>query len=695
MTTVQKTVNIELLLKDLVRSAMARAFPQLSPSLPDPLITTGKMTDYQCNNAMGLSKQLVQANPPIKMSPQAVGEEIKNYLQENDLIEKFEPTNKGFINVTIRDDWLANMAHEVLLSGINPPTVPTQRVLVDFSSPNVAKEMHVGHLRSTIIGECLCRLFEFCDFEVHRINHVGDWGTAFGMLILYLKRNYPNFVTNPPDISDLTDLYRASKVCFDEDPEFKEQARLEVVKLQAMEEDSLKAWKLICDVSRSEFSKVYERLGVRIKERGESFYNDLIPVVLKLCEEAGLIEESDGAKLIISKVKKNLNELDSKDMTRLAAQHLAQLSKDGQKHYHPNLLLAMKKCGILSGEPGQEVVILSKKEQKPWSTFDIRKDLDKLMTKLEPLYKGNLDPLFREVFEEKNLIDDDVIAVPRFSFPLMVMKSDGGYTYDTTDLACIYHRFVMEKCDRVIYCTDVGQYEHFLMVIQAGKDMNWLGNSTWDHAGFGLVTGVDGKKIKTRSGETAKLKDLLDEAVARSLSILNEREMSDRAQGHTKEEAERLSNIIGIGAVKYFDLKQTRVNDYAFNFEKMLDMSGNTAVYLLYQYARICSIKRKADVDIEKLKQTTKISITTRSERQLALQIFRFQSVILKTLEDLYPHHLTDFASELMSCFSDFFTNCRVINDPLQDSRLCLIELTRETLKKTLDILNIEVAEKI
>ncbi|CCW71064.1 unnamed protein product [Phytomonas sp. Hart1] len=695
MTSVLKTANIELLLKELVRGAMASAFPQLSAALPEPLITSGKVADYQCNNAMGLSKLLVQTNPPVKMTPQALGEELKKHLQENNLIEKFEPTPKGFINITIRNDWLVNRAHEVLISGIIPPEVPPQRVLVDFSSPNVAKEMHVGHLRSTIIGECLSRLFEFCNFDVLRINHVGDWGTAFGMLILYLKRNYPNYITNPPDISNLTDLYRASKVCFDEDQDFKEQARLEVVKLQAHEENSLKAWKLICDVSRNEFNKVYSRLGVRIEERGESFYNDLIPVVLKMLEEADLIEKNDGAKVIIGKVKKNLNELDSKDMTKLSAQHLAQMSKSGQKYYHPNLFLAMKKCGIFSGEPGHEVVVLSKKEQKPWSTFDIRKDLDKLMNKLEPLYKGNLDPLFREVFQEKGLIEGDSIIVPRFSFPIMAMKSDGGYTYDTTDLACIYHRLMVDKCNRVIYCTDVGQYEHFVMITQVAKDMHWMDNSTWDHAGFGLVTGEDGKKIKTRSGETAKLKDLLDEAVARSHLILKQREMTDRAQGHSEEDTERLSNIIGIGAVKYFDLKQTRVNDYAFNFEKMLDMSGNTAVYLLYQYARICSIKRKSNVDVEKLKQTAKISITHRSERQLLLQNFRFQSTILKTLEDLFPHHLTDFAAELMSCFSDFFTNCRVINDTLQESRLCLVELTCLTLKKMLDILNIEVTEKI
>jgi arginyl-tRNA synthetase len=686
------TVNAELALKEIIKATIAKAFPQVP--VPEPLITLGKVSEFQCNNAMGLAKLLSQQKPPVKMSPQMIGEELKKHLTENDIISDFEPTAKGFINVSIRKEWIAKTVSEVLRNGICPPMVEKQKVMVDFSSPNIAKEMHVGHLRSTIIGESICRLLEFCQHDVARINHVGDWGTAFGMLILYIKRNYPDYTTNPPDISDLTAFYRAAKKCFDDDQEFKEQARLEVVKLQALEEDSIKTWKFICDVSRKEFNEIYDRLGVTIEERGESFYNPLIPKVLALLEEAGQIEESDGAKLVISKEERPLDSLDSRDMTKLASQHLALTTRDGPS-YHPNLIAAMKKVGIMTGAEGEEVVVLSKKETKPWKKFDVRMDLDKLMAQLAPLYKKQLDPLFLEVFQSAGIVKGGNILVPRFTFPLMVVKSDGGFTYDTTDVTATYHRYVISGVNRVIYCTDVGQYEHFRMCLQTAKDMGWMEHGTWDHAGFGLVTGADGKKIKTRSGETAKLKDLMDEAVERSLVILKEREAGDRGQGHSEEEMKRLSSIIGIGAIKYFDLKQTRTGDYAFDYDKMLDMSGNTAVYLLYQYARMCSIKRKAGVSDEDLMKVSEISLDTPQEKNLALCALRFQAVILKTAEDLFPHHLADFAYELMSCFSDFFQNCRVIDDPLQNSRLCLVELTRVTLKKTLDILNIETADRI
>ncbi|KAG8340019.1 Arginyl tRNA synthetase N terminal domain [Trypanosoma vivax] len=684
--------NVELLLKDVVRRTIQVAFPSIS--VPDILITLGKVTDYQCNNAMGLAKLLSTAAPPIKMSPSLVGEELKKHLVSNEIIEMFEPTPQGFINITIKPLWISTSVSHVLREGIRPPSVPKQKVLVDFSSPNVAKEMHVGHLRSTIIGEAISRLFEFCQHEVHRINHIGDWGTAFGMLILYMKRQHPNFISEMPDIADLTKFYKEAKKCFDEDPDFKEQARLQVVKLQSLEDESIKAWKIICEISRKEFSLIYDRLGVRIEERGESFYNPLIPKVLKLLEDAGKLEDSEGAKIAMLKEKKLVSDLEVKDMAKLAVPHLVTVHRDGKVTFSCNMIRAMREVGVLSGEDGNEKLALSKKDSKPLTNFDARTDIDKLIPLLQPLYKKQLSPLFREAFEAAGVLEDDVITIPRFSFPLMLVKSDGGYTYDTTDITSMYHRFVMEKMDRVIYCTDVGQLEHFKMCAEVVKDMGWMDGATWSHAGFGLVMGADGKKIKTRSGESAKLKDLLDEAVERSHAILVEREDGERAQGHTEEEMRELSKIIGIGAIKYFDLKQSRVSDYAFNYDKMLDLTGNTAVFLLYQYARLCSIERKTSVGREEF-LNTEVVIDTPQEKKLALCALRMNSVVLKTIDDLFLHHLTDFAYELVSCFSDFFQNCKVIGHTLEKSRLCLVELTRITLKQVLDILNIEVAERI
>jgi arginyl-tRNA synthetase len=492
-------------------------------------------------------------------------------------------------------------------------------------------------------------------------------------------------------------FYKAAKQIFDEDPEFKEAARLEVVKLQALDPTSLKAWEIFCNASRAEFDEIYKRLGVVLEERGESFYNPLIPSVIDVLQQAGQLQVSEGAKVIISKEKKSIKALSPSDMTKLISNLMVQAKRDGTVQFHPALIAAAKQCNVLTGSEGEEVVALSKKESKPWAKFDAQKDLDKLVAQLEPLYKGKLDPIFVSTFVALGALVEgsEEIHVPRFAFPLIVVKSDGAFTYDTTDIAAMYHRFVMEKFERVIYFTDVGQYEHFRMCAQVAEDMGWLAGRSWSHAGFGLVSGEDGKKIKTRSGESTKLKDLLDEARDRALATLREREESDRSQGHTEEEMQNLAKKIGYGAVKYFDLKQNRTTDYKFSFQKMLDLNGNTAVFLLYQYARICSIKRKANVSDAELAAVEAVVMESPKEKNLALCAFRFNNVLLKTSEDLLPHHLTDFAYELVNCFSEFFQECKVVGHPLQNSRLLLCELTGVTLKQTLAILGIEVTERI
>lgn len=691
--------NVEAVLKDIIRLTIAKVYPSLPPV--EPLITKGKVAEYQCNNAMGLSKALSMQKPPVKLSPQAIGEALQKNLVANDVIEVFEPTPQGFINLTIKRTYISSVIQLILENGVEPPPIEKKLdVLVDFSSPNIAKEMHVGHLRSTIIGDAISKLLEFCGHNVERINHIGDWGTAFGMLILYIKRNYADFETSPPDISDLTAFYRAAKECFDADPVFKEEARLEVVKLQTYEEESIKIWKYICKVSRDEFNEIYDRLSVKgLLERGESFYNDIIPKVLSKLEEANQLEESDGAKLVVSKEWKKLSDLTPKDIPLIVSHYLCKKEKNGV-FFHPKLLEAMKKANILSGSPGEEVVTL-KKETKPLLQFDCQTDIDKLVNGLAPLLgmgkKGGASPdsVVLEAFTAAGAMKDDKIFVPLFKFPLMVVKSDGGFTYDTTDLAGAYHRFSMSKKDRVIYCTDSGQYEHFRMIIQTAEDMGWKTSpATWDHVGFGLVTGTDGKKIKTRSGKTAKLKDLLDEARDRAMTVLEEREAGDRAQGHSPEEMKELAEVLGIAAIKYYDLKQNRLSDYAFNCDNMLDIVGNTAIFILYQYARMSSIRRKAGVTEEEI-HAVPIVIDTPWEKKLGLCLLRFQSVIAKTSDDLLLNHLTDFVYELVSCFSEFFTNCKVIGDPLQNSRLRLMECVQLTVKQTMDILNIPVVNKM
>jgi len=371
-------------------------------------------------------------------------------LRKKQIFSKIEIAGPGFINFTFSDSFLSQQLRAQLndpLLGAAAPEKKT-KMIVEFSSPNVAKELHVGHLRSTIIGDCLARLFEFLRYDVLRLNHIGDWGTQFGMLIAYMKGEVPDVLQGrtATDLQQLMTWYKASKKRFDEDPNFKKQAQLEVVRLQSEEKEAMDAWRLICAISRKGYQEIYDLLGIQIIERGESFYNPYLKSIVEELEAKHLIQVSDGAK-----------------------------------------------CLFLDGFKNREG---------------------------EPL-------------------------------PLMVQKSDGGYNYDTTDLAAIRYRIFVDKAERIIYVTDLGQSLHFQMVFKAAELAGWLdpAKTRVDHVGFGLVLGLDGKKFKTRSGDTEKLIDLLTEAVDHARKLLLERDIES-------SEIEPLAKILGIGAVKYADWLQ-------------------------------------------------------------------------------------------------------------------------------------------
>jgi arginyl-tRNA synthetase len=710
--------NVEVALKRLFNSAITAAFPQVG-AVDSAVTVNKKFADYQCTSAMALAKTLGSipatsgaatatgegAAATAKLGPEAVAAQLVAALAPNDLVDKCEVTPQGFINIFIRKEWTCGAVKRILTRGVVAPETPKERLLVDFSSPNIAKELHVGHLRSTIIGESLCRVFEFLGHDVARINHVGDWGTQFGMLILYMKRKFPDFLENPPNIGDLVEFYKASKKEFDADPEFKDQARLEVVKLQSYEETSVKAWQMICDMSRKEFQELYDRLQIKIDERGESFYNKMLPSVIEMLEAKGLVEVDDGAKIIISTKNVAIDAITPADMGRLMM-YFVQTKKTGEVAWEPAFVDLLRAKGVITKEGDADVIQLSKKDKKKFAEFDTSVDTDKLASSIDFAHKPALAPELVAALQARNkgLIVENAatkkteVKVPLYPIPLMVRKSDGGFSYDSTDLAAMYDRFVVRKLDRVVYVTDVGQFDHFKMVATAAADAGWIVEpARWQHAGFGLVTGEGGKKLATRSGETIKLKELLDEARDRSLAILQDREKGESAQGHSEEELKQLSRTIGYGAVKYFDLRQNRVSNYAFSFDKVLDLNGNTAVYLLYAYARLASIKRKAGVDdvVKALLPTTEIDFETEQEKNLALAALRLGPVVLKTAEDLSPKNLTDFAYELVQALSDFYNKCRVIGHEKQNSRLLLVEMVGMTLKVAMNLLGIDVAERL
>ncbi len=578
-------------LKDSVSNALIAAFGAEMAD-KDPLVASTsnpKFGDYQSNVALSLAK-------PLKQNPRAIAQLIIDHLQIEDMCETPTIAGPGFINFMLKSDYVGNLLQEIQPDerlGI-AQVESADKVIVDFSSPNIAKEMHVGHLRSTIIGDAIARILEFRGYDVLRLNHVGDWGTQFGMLIAYLREAYPKALTTADalDIGDLVSLYKKAKVRFDEDEEFKQTARQEVVNLQAGAEDSLHAWKLLCDQSRREFQVIYDLLDIKLDERGESFYNPFLGDIVSELKETGLLEKSEGAM-----------------------------------------------CVFLDGFTNKDG-----------------------------------DPL-----------------------PLIVQKSDGGFNYATTDLAAIKYRVKEDKATRIIYVTDSGQANHFAGVFQVARKAGILPEDVEVvHVPFGLVQGKDGKRLKTRSGATVKLKDLLDEAVIHARNDLETR-FKDYGREETPEFIDRAAQVIGLSAVKYADLSQNRTSDYVFDFQKMLDLKGNTAPYLLYAYVRPQGVSRKGDINFSQLDSNTKILLTENTELALGKSILQLEEVIKEVESTLLPNRICLYLFELSQKFNQFYEQCDILNaeEPQKTSRLILADLTARTIKLGLSLLGIEVLERM
>jgi len=539
---------------------------------------------YQCNSAMRIAKEL-------KTSPRKIAEEMVEKWEKDGMIEKLEVAGPGFINITLSKDFLSKELTAVAQDprlGV-PPLAKVKKIIVEFSSPNVAKELHVGHLRSTIIGESLARLFEFLGHDVLRLNHIGDWGTQFGMLITYLKEKEPDVLTGKKeaDLPTLMEWYRASKKVFDADPAFKKRAQLQVVSLQGGEKEALAAWEKIRAISRKGFQEIYDFLDVKITERGESFYNEMLPKVVEDYEKKGVIEVSDGAK-----------------------------------------------CVFLEGFTAKDGT----------------------------------------------------------SLPVILQKSDGGFNYATTDTAALLHRVSIEKADRIIYVVDAGQQLHFQMVFAAAAKAHYYDPEKVqvEHVPFGVVLGPDGKKFKTRTGETEKLIDLLKEAVRRAKELLK-----DRLQEANEKEIDALAEILGVDAVKYADLSCHRVKDYLFSYERMLNFEGNTAAYLLYSYVRIQGIKRKVNKDVNVLFAIAPIKLEHPTEVALGLKLRQFGETLAHMDRDLLPNRLSDYLYDLAEKFHAFFRDCRVEGVPEENSRLVLSELTGRILKEGLYILGLKTMDRM
>lgn len=554
----------------------------------DPNVITAskpEFGDYQSNGVMSVAKKAGR-------NPRELAADVVEILtaKAGSLIAKLEVAGPGFINIHLADKALMQRASEIRSDSdkLIPRSEDPERIVVDYSSPNLAKEMHVGHLRGTIIGDCLARVLERQGHEIIRQNHVGDWGTQFGMLISYMREISTGEAEVPKQLSDLESFYRAAKERFDADPDFAATARASVVKLQGGDEEHLTAWKQFIDESLSHCQAVYDKLNVTLTMadlKAESFYNDALDGVVQKLDEASLLSVSDGARCVF------LPEFTGKD-----------------------------------GEP----------------------------------------------------------------LPVIIQKTDGGYLYATTDLAAVEYRSFDLKTQRSLYVVDARQSLHFQQVFAVARAAGFASESiSLEHIAYGTMMGSDGRPFKTRSGDTIKLVDLLDEGIRRAHDLVKEKN-PDLDEASYAQIAEK----VGIGAVKYADLSKNRTSDYIFDWASMLSFEGNTAPYLLYAYARIRSILRKHTAETENLQIT---STAETAERNLLLKILQLPEVVDMVARDCYPNFLCNYLYELAGLFMRFYENCPILKaeDSLRDSRLALSELTAQTLQQGLGLLGIETLEKM
>jgi arginyl-tRNA synthetase len=575
-------MNIHHLLSDRFTQAI-NAMGISDAPIPLSRSTKPDFGEYQFNGAMALAKQLRQ-------KPRDIAQQILDHVTLDDIAQKLEIAGPGFINIHLKDTWLSAWCEKALSdSKLTVENHISKRIVVDYSSPNLAKEMHVGHLRSTIIGDAVVNVLEFLGHHVIRQNHMGDWGTQFGMLLAHLSDELQNASVAETALSDLEDFYRAAKVRFDDEDGFADRARDYVVKLQGGDEECLALWQQFIDISIAHSEEVYAKLNVGLGRKdvmGESSYNPDLPAVIADLTKRNIAVEDQGAKVVF------IPEMSNKD-----------------------------------GDPAVYIV----------------------------------------------------------------QKSGGGYLYATTDLAAIRYRSNELKADRTLIFTDARQALHFKQTEIVARKADYLReDESYEHCPFGMMLGKDGKPFKTRSGETIKLADLLDEAVERAQVLISQREslLSD-------VEKANVSASVGIGAVKYADLSKNRTTDYIFDWDTMLSFEGNTAPYLQYAVTRVKSIFRKAGEDMASYQ--ARVNVASKQEHDLVVKMMQFDEVLEAVSKEATPHLLCAYLYEVASLFMRFYEANPILKSDVEaevkQSRLALASLCARTLETGLSLLGISTLE--
>ena len=634
---------------------------------PEPLLgmirrsQEPKFGDYQANFAMPLGKRLGKP-------PRDVAAEIVSNLGIEGFCESPEVAGPGFINLRVRDDWIIDrLASAIEDERLGVPAVAQPKTyVVDFSAPNVAKPMHVGHIRSTSIGDALARTLTFAGHKVVTDNHIGDWGTQFGMIIY----GYRHFCD--------ADAYQADPV--------HELARLYRLVRQLMDYHDGKAR---LDTMAAKLNEAEERLEETLSStEGQKLDKKTKKAVNKLRKD---VEEG---RENLTGLRQKIAEIDeSPVLSKLAGEHprisQAVLEETAKLHADDE-----ENLGLWKEFLPPCLKVLEETYERLGVTFD--------HTLGESFYHDRLAPIVDELIEKGAARESDGAICVFFedqAVPMIIRKKDGAFLYATTDLATLRYRMEAWNPDAVLYVVDFRQGMHFEHLFATARMMGCT-ETELKHISFGTVLGADGKPFKTRAGDAVGLESLLDEAVARAAKVVTENdEAKPKGPELSEEQRAQIAKTVGIAALKYADLSQNRESDYVFDYDKMLAMNGNTATYMQYAYARVRSIFAKGDVDVEALRAARpQMFVDTPAERALALELLRFSEAIDFCLKDYRPNQLTSYLFDLANCYSTFFENCPVLKaetPELRQSRLILCDLTARTIRKGLELLGIDVVEKM
>lgn len=570
-------LRIEKYIEEVFMTAIHKLYPdkELKP-IEISIATNEKFGDFQTNFAM-MNSKIIGGNP------RKIAEEIVNEIGTcNHLIEKLEIAGPGFINIFLKDEYLGEYVSKMTTEKFEYTELNTKGdVIIDYSSPNIAKRMHIGHLRSTIIGDAVKRLYNFLGYHTVADNHIGDWGTQFGKLIIGYRKWLDKEAYEKNPIEELERVYVEFSKESENDPSLDDLAREELKKLQDGDKENYALWQEFIKVSLDEYNKLYNRMGITFDTYyGESFYHNMMPAVLDELVEKGLAVEDQGAKVVFFDEKDNLH-------------------------------------------------------------------------------------------------------------PCIVQKKDGAFLYSTSDIATVKFRKENYDINRLIYLTDERQQDHFKQFFKITEMLGW--DIEKIHIWFGIMRFADGV-FSTRKGNVIRLEQLLDEGKKRALEVIEEKNPS-----LSDEEKNNIAEVVGVGAIKYADLSQNRQSPIIFEWDKVLSFEGNTAPYLQYSYARIQSIKKKAEEIGKVITADTKIVIKDKIERNLVTFLTLFPTMVLKAGETYKPNLLTDYLFDLAKKFNTFYNACPILNqeDEVLLSRLLIADRTAEILRQGLDLLGIKTVDRM